>query len=136
MFQRVADLDRNASTFEAWSFGDVDRIFDQLQLQQGLSFGIEELDSRHVVPNRGGVSLLLSGTGMAKSWFLMHVGKHAVVGGYKVVHVTLEMTEPNVMQRYWQSCLGLTRYDNDDTGFSTFNGTATGHSHISRAIPG
>ena len=132
LWQSVADLDRNASTFQAWSFSDVDRIFDQLQLQQGLSFGIEELDSRHVVPHRGGVSLLLSGTGMAKSWFLMHVGKHAVVGGYKVVHVTLEMTEPNVMQRYWQSCLGLTRYDDDDTGFTRLHRDSDGTLNLTR----
>ena len=55
---------------------------------------------------------------MAKSWFLMHVGKHAVVSGCKVVHVTLEMTEPYVLQRYWQSCFGLTRYDDDDPSFT------------------
>ena len=139
LLQGIIDLDRDASKFEPWSFSDVDRIFDQLQLQQGLSFGIDELDSRHVVPNRGGVSLLLSGTGMAKSWFLMHVGKHAVVSGYKVAHVTLEMTEPYVMQRYWQSCFGLTRYEDDDTGFTqvepTGDGTLTLHAR-SRGEPG
>jgi len=45
------------------------------------------------------------------SQFLIHVGRQALLNKAKVLHITLEMPSEQVLQRYWQSLFGITKYD-------------------------
>lgn len=42
-----------------------------------------------------------------KSWFAVHCGRQAAVQGARVVHVSLEMDEDRVAQRYYMTFLGI-----------------------------
>ena len=74
-----------------------------------FSSGIDVLDDRGVRPARGELMILLAATNMGKSWFLVNVGKHNVLGHRKnVLHITLENSLDMTLQRYTQSLLALT----------------------------
>jgi replicative DNA helicase len=45
---------------------------------------------------------------MGKSWFLIECGKQGILHHKKVLHISLEMTEDQVSQRYVQSILSMT----------------------------
>ena len=48
--------------------------------QQGeFSTGIKELDQRNIVPTRGALSIFIAPSGFGKSWFLIHLGKQALM---------------------------------------------------------
>jgi replicative DNA helicase len=75
-----------------------------------FSSGIEVLDERGVCPGRGEIMILLGATGTGKSWFLVNVGKHNVIGRRKnVLHLTLENSRNTTLLRYTQNFLELTR---------------------------
>lgn len=87
----------------------IDRVITALTITRDeFRTGIMGLDDRHVVPARGTVTLLLGGTGKGKSWFLVSVGKHAAFTDHKkVLHITLEMSEELVVQRYYQNLFSV-----------------------------
>lgn len=96
-------------TFDAgMRLTDIDRLLEYLgQSHSEFEIGIEDLDKRHIVPYRGAVMLFLGATGVGKSWFLVHVGKHALHLRKKVLHISLEMSEDEVAQRYYQSLFAI-----------------------------
>jgi hypothetical protein len=69
--------------------------------------GIKVLDDRNIVPYRGGVMLVLGAAGLGKSWYLIHLGKQALLQRKKVVHITLEMSAEECAQRYYQSLFAV-----------------------------
>jgi len=46
-----------------------------------------------------------------KSWYCIHVGKQALLQKQRVVHVSLEMSEEEVLGRYYQSFFGIATRD-------------------------
>lgn len=48
----------------------------------------------------GQLGIILGFTGGGKSVFLPHVGRRALINGYKVVHYTLELDEKDIADRY------------------------------------
>jgi len=89
---------------------DIDRVIDYLEVQQAeFTFGIKELDEKHIVPTRGTAILIIGGSGRGKSWALIHLGKRALLQRKKVLHITLEMSEEQVAQRYYQSLFSVTK---------------------------
>lgn len=94
---------------------DIDRLLSHLQLDpedREFISGIEALDKRFIGPSRGAALLMLGATGAGKSWGLIHIAKHALRRrGHKhrVLHVTLEMPEEQVIQRYVQSLFSVPR---------------------------
>ena len=76
--------------------------------------GIKELDDAFVTPARDQVLLLLGGAGRGKSWFLTHVGRRALMRGQKVVHITLELSQDQVQQRYYQGLFSVPKRGYDD----------------------
>lgn len=52
-------------------------------------------------------NFIAGGVVVHNSWFAVHCGRQAVVQGARVVHVTLEMDEDRVAQRYYQTFLGI-----------------------------
>lgn len=59
----------------------------------------------------GQIGLWLGGTGSGKSIALPHCGKRAVIGGWKVVHYTLELSAEIIAERYDSSWSQVPVYD-------------------------
>lgn len=76
--------------------------------QDLFTSGLDALDDKAVRPARGELFVLLGASGSGKSWFLINAGKHNLVGGKRVLHITLENSLDITLQRYTQSFLSLT----------------------------
>jgi replicative DNA helicase len=75
------------------------RIMGEEQL--AIPTGITELDYKIGGGLKAGqLGIWLGGTGTGKSIALPHCGKRAIIGGWKVVHYTLELNEDDIAQRY------------------------------------
>jgi replicative DNA helicase len=63
--------------------------------------GIPELDKYIGGGLKAGqLGVVVGGTGAGKSIYLPHVGKRAILNGYKVAHYTLELDEKDIAERY------------------------------------
>lgn len=74
-----------------------------------LLSGIDYLDQFGVGPAPGTLFMVLAPTNKGKSWWLMHLGKWALLQGRSVLHITLEMSEHKVVARYLQSFFSITK---------------------------
>ena len=73
--------------------------------------GIKELDKRRLCPTRKELYLFLAPRKRGKSMFAIHAGKMALLQRWKVVHITLEMSEDLVPQRYFQTLYSMSKRD-------------------------
>lgn len=90
---------------------DLDTFLDYLRHRRGeFITGVEALDRASIVPTRKGIFLFIAGKGKGKSWFLVTVGKNAMKLHKRVLHITLEMDEPEVRQRYYQAWFSVPKY--------------------------
>lgn len=71
--------------------------------------GIDELDKRKLGVARKGLHLLLGPAKGGKSWWLGYLSRMAALTGKRVVHVTLEMSERLVTERYIQTFFALAK---------------------------
>jgi len=78
-------------------------------MDAGIRTGIAELDKRDITPRAGEMFLLVAPMKKGKSWGLIHFGKMALLQHKTVAHVTLEMSEKRVSQRYLQSFFSITK---------------------------
>lgn len=92
-----------------------DRVVDSLEAQDEFAFGIRQLDNAYIVPQRGTVTLLLAGAKKGKSWFLVNTGRVNLKRRKKVLHISLEMGEPEVGMRYYQNMFKITKRRMEDT---------------------
>jgi replicative DNA helicase len=98
------------------ALGDTEHLLEHLAARADNEFvtGIRELDRRHVVPTRKTIMVLLGATTAGKSWWLVNLGRRALWNRQKkVLHVSLELSQEQVQQRYWQSLLALPQWQND-----------------------
>lgn len=65
--------------------------------------GIPALDRFNAGPIRGGLHLFVAPAKRGKSWWLVHLGRMARLLRHNVVHISLEMDETYVDQRYNQA---------------------------------
>lgn len=65
--------------------------------------GIKELDRREFGPIRKELWVAVGDAKIGKSQFLIHLGKMCALSRYKIAHITLEMSESKVSQRYYQT---------------------------------
>jgi replicative DNA helicase len=87
---------------------DLDRLFAYMGKHASeFSMGITQLDARRIAPARGTAMLLLGPPGVGKSWWLIHIGRTALISRLKVLHVTLEMSEEQCTQRYLQNLFSI-----------------------------
>jgi hypothetical protein len=73
--------------------------------------GIPELDDENLGPSRKEIHTFMALTSRGKSWWLIHLGRQALLHRLKVMHVTLEMSERRVVERYVQNIFSLPRRD-------------------------
>lgn len=71
--------------------------------------GIPELDRRGLGPARKELSVLIAPRSRGKSWWLIHLGKLGLLQRVKVLHITLEMSDEQVLQRYFQSLFSIAK---------------------------
>jgi replicative DNA helicase len=72
-------------------------------------FGVKEFDAIGVGPARKRLMLLMGGAKAGKSWLAIHIAKHCLMARKKVLHITLEMPEEEVAQRYCQSLFSISQ---------------------------
>lgn len=90
------------------TLNDTDKLVEFLRVQSTeFTMGIPELDARNIGPMRGAVTLLLASTGIGKSWGLIHVAKRALMQRKRVYYASLEMSEGEVLMRFYQSFFSI-----------------------------
>lgn len=85
---------------------DLREILEQEEAES-LPTGIPELDNVRCGPARGRLNLFMAPTGRGKSWWLTHLAKHAAKKKYRVLYISLEMSEVEVVQRLYQSVFSI-----------------------------
>lgn len=86
---------------QALAFLDDDNQDDSLPL------GVKALDRFNLGPVRKGLWLMIAPPNAGKTWCAVHLGCRAMLAGYRVLHVTLEMSERRIAQRYAQSLFSV-----------------------------
>lgn len=100
---------------------DYERVLQFLQNRHSeFITGIKQLDERSFVPARQAVLLFLAPTGRGKTWFLVHIGRHAIMQRKKVVHITLELTAEETLQRYYQNFFSIPKRHLKDLETTSF----------------
>ena len=111
---------RDETLARGLTLNDTPRLISYLRNQASeFTTGIEELDQRGVVPQRSAVMLFLGSTGIGKSWFLIHVAKHALMQRKKVFYASLELGEEELGLRFYQSFFGVTNRAPRDSLFAS-----------------
>jgi replicative DNA helicase len=70
--------------------------------------GVEALDIRGVRPKRKTLFLVLAPKKSGKSFWLVEIGKQALLHKKSVLHITLEMSEEQVAKRYCMALFAMT----------------------------
>ena len=99
-----------ANVFDAGTIlGDYNRSLSFLNEDDREVFptGIKELDQRGLGPTRGGLYLFVAPPKAGKTFFLVNLAKRAMLRRYRVCHVSLEMSEEQMSQRYMQSLFAI-----------------------------
>lgn len=71
--------------------------------------GIKELDRRRVCPTRKEVLLFIAPRGRGKSFFCLHCCKKALQQRWRVVYISLELSEEKAVQRLFQGLYGISK---------------------------
>ncbi len=92
----------DAGTF--FSASDHSLRFLDRKPTDGISFGIDELDDINLALHPKEMTLYIGPKGTGKTWAAVHIGKQAVhVAHKRVVHITCEVSEEIILQRYCQA---------------------------------
>ena len=80
--------------------------------EETYALGIPELDRLGIGPAAKRLMLYIAPKNTGKSWWCVHVGRQALLQKAKVVHISLEMSEREVLGRYYQNFFSIaTRSD-------------------------
>lgn len=74
--------------------------------REGVLLGIDPLDRAGIALYPKEMLLYVAPKNSGKSWYCVHCGRQALMQGKKVVHITLEMEDSQVVGRYYQSFFG------------------------------
>lgn len=78
-------------------------------LNESYYTGIPALDERGFGPTPKEMLLLIAAKGSGKSWFCVDQARRCLMQGAKVIHISLEMSEPRVIQRYFQNFFAIAK---------------------------
>lgn len=119
-FQRGLQL----SSPDALSFLD--------QADHSIPIGIGPLDDLLIRPAPGELLIFLALPNRGKTWFLIQCGKTAALARKKVLHISLEMSEPKMMSRYVQSLFSIAkrRMEKDDARLAVMNFLKGEHGYL------
>jgi replicative DNA helicase len=85
-------------------------FYDKLDVPS-IPMGIQVLDELHVGPREGELCIMIAPPKRGKTWWLINCGKSALLARKKVLHITLEMAEHQIAQRYIQALFSVTKRD-------------------------
>lgn len=71
--------------------------------------GIPEFDKRGFGPTRKEMFLYIADTKTGKTWCMIQLAKLALLNNLKVCHISLEMSENKIIQRYMQTLFALSK---------------------------
>lgn len=103
---------RQLTLFDAGVFlGDWERTLKLMEHEEEdvLPTGIEELDRVYLGPAKKCLHLFIGLPKRGKTWWLVNLGKRAYLAGRRVVHVSLEMSEKQIVRRYYQAMFALAK---------------------------
>jgi hypothetical protein len=83
------------------------KIFDAVD--DSFPTGMPCIDARGLGPKRKCLHLFIGLSGRGKSWWFINLGRQAVLNRFRVLHVTLEMSDRQVMERYMQNLFGAAK---------------------------
>ena len=118
---RARSVSYSAGTF----LGHPEALNALFEEEEVFPTGIECLDQYGLGPARKELHLFLGMVNRGKSWWLMHLGRQAIMQRKRVCHITLEMSEQKVVRRYYQSLFAvpkrkepslITEFELDDLG--------------------
>lgn len=100
-------------------------------LEQESSFptGIPDFDRRGFGPTRKELFLYIADTKTGKTWSMIHLAKIALMNNLRTLHVTLEMSEHKVSQRYLQTFFAVSKR-NEKFSIQKFQKTKRGKLEI------
>jgi len=91
-------------------FDNTKQILGFLNKQDDIFYtGIYDLDKSGVCPARKELFTFLAPSNRGKSWALIHFGKKSLQQRLKVLHISLEMSEDRIAQRYIQSFFSISK---------------------------
>ena len=107
---------KRISVFDPGAFflKDMDRSLSFLEKQYNENMiltGIPYLDDNNICPAPGELYVVVARSGVGKTWFMIHLGKFAILQGKKVLHLSLELNEEWVKTRYAQALFGVMSRD-------------------------
>lgn len=85
-----------------------------------VATGIPELDRRLLGPTRKELLLMMAPPKRGKTWSMVHFGKQALLQRWRVLHVSLEMSETRMGGRYLQALFSLNRREARDQRVANF----------------
>jgi hypothetical protein len=85
-------------------------FLDRIENPLGVRLGIPFLDKRGIIPTPGQMLLYIAAKGTGKTWFCVHCGRRARQQQKRVCHITLEMDEGQVFERYVQNWLAAAKH--------------------------
>ncbi len=71
--------------------------------------GIQSFDHRGLGPIRKGLHLFIAPPKKGKTWWLVNLGKRAIMHRKKVCHISLEMSDSLMMLRYYQALFSMSK---------------------------
>ncbi len=107
----TASLKNGVDVFDrGFSFTDTTRSLAFLKKEVfAFPTGIKELDKVEIGPAPGELFVILAGPNKGKSHFMVHIGKTCARTRLKVLHISLEMSDDLISERYAQSLFSLTK---------------------------
>lgn len=115
---KVTQLD--AGTF----LSDKARVLSFLTSEWGGNYylGVPELDMRGIGPTRGKAFGFMAPAGRGKTWFAIDAAVRCLLQHARVLHISLEMGEDELMQRYMQRMFAVAkRNDKFETSVFEFD---------------
>lgn len=106
----------NAKRAQLQLFDPGTRLSDKAKALKFLDFshdsfptGIAELDKRNFGPTRKELWMGIGDAKSGKTQLLIHLAKIAIINRLRVAHITLEMSEAKVSQRYFQTLFSVAK---------------------------
>lgn len=114
-------LDANLTIFDPGiKVTDLHLLKRSLEDEDLLPSGITALDDLKIGPAKGQLLLFLGVRSSGKSWMCIQAAKMAMWHNLKVAHISLEIGQQLILQRYIQNILALTRWEAENIKVPVF----------------
>lgn len=86
-------------------------VFQEAEEDDAIAWGIPELDKYRLGPRPKQMLLYIGPKNSGKTWACVHMGRQGLLQRKRVLHVSCEMDEQQVLDRYYQSFFGISVFD-------------------------